>query len=64
MAIDHSFDVSFEATGDSKHMERDERHRRNGCDDDGDAPHCHCQGGRLLVLFGPVDYKTGRRLCL
>jgi hypothetical protein len=28
--------------------------------DRGDEPHCHCQGGRLLVLFGPVDYKEGR----
>jgi hypothetical protein len=22
--------------------------------------HCHCQGGRLLVLFGPLGYKEGR----
>jgi hypothetical protein len=39
-------------------MQDDGRIRRR--DDDGDdAPRCHCQGGRLLVLFGPVRYKEG-----
>ena len=40
-------------------MQRDdEQTRRNRGDDDSDTSHCHCQGGRLLVLFGAVGYKT------
>jgi hypothetical protein len=37
--------------------ERDEPPAEGGGDS---TTYCHCQGGRLLVLFGPLGYQMGR----
>ena len=42
-------------------MQEDGPQNENSGEDNGSTTHCHCQGGRLLVLFGPIGYELGPR---